>query len=258
MKSRSESNRLKSLNQRRKRLMVVMAHPDDAELLSFGTIMYFSNLNYEISVVTVSNGTRGRAVESQVQQLERIESGSRFSFGLSSSSKVLQGYRHKESRAAFAENGAQLYFLGLDDGMIASDIDLISSIEEILLNDGPDIVITHFGMPCPVEHQDHTAVGYATLNAASRVSSVKTVLQAQPLMSGLMPFVPNYFVDITQHFEEKMTAIGKHQSQSSHHPYMTEEFQRGRAQANAFAAGRQHFADRALYEAFYASLILVS
>lgn len=258
MKISSKSNRLKSLSQRRKKLMVVMAHPDDAELLSFGTIMYFKNLNYEISVVTVSNGSRGVAAEIQVQQLERVESGSRFSFGQSSINQVFQGYRHNESRAAFAENGAQLHFLGLDDGMIASNIDLISSIEELLLNDAPDLVITHSGTPCPVEHQDHTAVGYATLNAASRVNSIKTVLQAQPLMSGLMPFVPNYFVDITPHFNEKMTAIGKHQSQSAHHPYMTEEFQRGRAQANAFAAGRQRFSDHALYEAFYASLILMT
>jgi len=96
------------------------------------------------------------------------------------------------------------------------------------------------------------------VNAAARVPSVTTLLQAQPLTAGLMPFVPNYFVNITPYLKAKMRAISKHETQLNYHSYMAENFHQNRGSINAFSAGRDCFADGELYEAFLASLIIKS
>jgi LmbE family N-acetylglucosaminyl deacetylase len=223
----------------KKRLSVIMAHPDDAELLCFGSILYFVNQGYEANVLVVTDGENGTFLEHPHQET------------------VMNGGRREESIAAFSRIGVTTTFLGLSDGHLSINIELVSKIESYLNEYKPEIVITHFAQFNAVEHHDHVAVGCAVVNAATRARSIKTVLQAQPLAAGLMPFVPNYFVKITPHIEAKVKAINEHQTQLANHPYMAERFHQCRASINAFSARRTLFESGELFESFFASLILM-
>jgi LmbE family N-acetylglucosaminyl deacetylase len=223
-----------------KRICVIMAHPDDVELLCFGTLLYFMDQGYEAHIVFTTDGENGASP------------------GHPSKEAISKGWRRNESLAAFSKLRASVEFLSLGDGYLSMNYGLVSAVENCLRNYKPQIVITHFAAFSAVEHYDHIAVGYAVLNAASRVQSVKTMLQAQPLAAGSLPFVPNYFVSITPYLKEKMEAISQHQTQLDNHPYMTERFHECRAALNAFSAGRDLFADKQLYEAFFANRIIMN
>ena len=224
-----------------KKMSIIVAHPDDAELLCFGTILYFVNQGYEANVVIATDGRNGMAVGPLPEDIRKA---------------INNGIRREESQKAFSEVGVTTTFLGLPDGYLTINIDLVSAMEKYLNEHQPEIVITHFATFNAVEHYDHIAIGSAVVNAAARVRSVTTLLQAQPLTSELMPFVPNYFVNITPHLKAKMQAISKHETQLDYHSYMAERFHRNRGSINAFGAGRDRFADEELYESFYASFIV--
>lgn len=223
-----------------KKISIIMAHPDDAELICFGTILYFVNQGYEANVVIVTDGGSG---SSSGRPENKVATGE---------------IRRQESIAAFSTAAINTSFLGLPDGYQSVNIELISTIEKYLKTFKPQIVITHYAASNPAEHQDHIAVGCATVNAVSRAPSVTTLLQAQPLAAGMIPFVPNYFVNITPYQKAKMEAISKHTTQLANHSYMTERFHQCRGAVNAFSAGRDRFGAQELYEAFFASLIVMT
>ncbi len=226
-----------------KKLSIIVAHPDDAELLCFGTILYFIDRGYQADVVIATDGRNGMTISPISQTMIKA---------------IHNGLRREESQQAFNEVGVTTSFLGLRDGYLTIDIELVSAMEKYLNEYQPEIVITHYATFNAVEHSDHIAVGCAVVNAVARANSVKTLLQAQPLTAGLMSFVPNYFVNITAYLKAKMQAIGKHETQLNYHPYMVERFHQNRGSINAFAAGRDYFAAEELYETFFASLIIKS
>jgi LmbE family N-acetylglucosaminyl deacetylase len=239
-KTIAKSN-INKLPRKAKKISIIMAHPDDAELLCFGTILYFVNRGYEANVVIVTDGCNGMAIGPLPESIRKA---------------INDGIRREESQQAFSEVGVSTSFLGLPDGYLSINIELVSAMEKYLKEYQPEIVITHSAIFNAIEHHDHIAVGAAVVNAAARSSSVKTLLQAQPLTAELMPFVPNYFVNITPYLKAKMRAISKHETQVNYHSYMSEHFHQNRASINAFAAGRDRFAADELYETFFASLII--
>lgn len=218
----------------RKSVVTVMAHPDDAELTCFGTLLHYLDHGYQAHVLIVCTGEHGISVHDKEQgDIQRLGKQLRF----------------QESEAAFAGSGVALQALGYEDSQFSLDTVLISAIEKRLHMIQPTILLTHFVNSTGADHQDHSIVGQACMNVAVRCPSIQLILQAQPLQDIRSQFKPNYFVDITKFFEQKMTALAAHQSQAGR-AYLTREYHHVRGRVNALGAGTLFFEQGKLFESF--------
>jgi LmbE family N-acetylglucosaminyl deacetylase len=205
---------------RTRRIVAVGAHPDDLELACGATLAKLVDAGHEVHALVLSRGDAGATVSG-------------------------------ERRAAEAERGAAFFGASttavhdfpdtlLDHAMP----DLVDTIEKLVREVDPDVVLTHSAND---QHQDHHAVHVATLRAARQVSTILCFESPSVTRS----FDPSFFVDVSDHFEVKVHAVGMHHDQVGK-PYMTEERLRG------IATFRGAQAKGGLAEAFEAVRVLGS
>ena len=167
------------------RLLVVMAHPDDAEIFIWGSLTAWHNAGAQIQLVTATSGEGG------VRQGRDIPN--------------LAQHREKEASNAAAALDIFPHFLRLPDGGLSDEPHLTHALKERIKAFKPDLVITH----APSDyHADHRALAAAVQSAASFTTPV---LFCDPL--GGVGFEPNVYVDVTSHREAKAAAIRCHASQ---------------------------------------------
>ena len=196
-----------------KKVLVVLAHPDDPEFFCGGTVARWAAAGRAVSYCLLTRGDKGAdddAVPSdQIAQM-----------------------REAEQRAAADVLGVhQVTFLSHPDGYLEPNLDLRRDIVRILRQERPDIVITcdptnFFPSNRHINHADHRAAGEATLDAV--YPAARSALYFPELLNeeGLEPHKvhdvyvagaqhPNTKVDITEHFELKLRALQEHHSQIS-------------------------------------------
>ncbi|WP_186131934.1 PIG-L deacetylase family protein [Burkholderia gladioli] len=218
------------------RVCVVAAHPDDVEIAAFGTLARLIDGGAYCHVIVATDGRRGYSVDE----------------GNKDKLNVIRGaHRKAEAVDAMETLGIGATFLDFDDGFLKVDQYLISKIEIAIKELSPTLIITH-SASCATDHQDHLAVGQATLNAASRAISVNAVWEMEPLKSDKAGWRPNLFVDITEEFDRKMGALLKHQTQIGRE-YLNRPWQEHRARQNSLLAGVDCFSRNKLYESFFIS-----
>lgn len=168
------------------RVLAVMAHPDDLELTAFGTLRRWQERRgLELTVVVASAG-RIATAEGEADRLV-------------------------EAKASAALLDADVHCLHLDDGNV-DPRRLRHHLGHILRAHAAFlIVITHPTVTDGTAHQDHDAVGAATVWAARR-AHVSQILQVEPIPYSA-GFRPNMFVGIDGQMTFKLQAIGLHESQ---------------------------------------------
>jgi LmbE family N-acetylglucosaminyl deacetylase len=191
------------------RLLVVVAHPDDVDFGSAGTIANWASAGTNIAYCIVTDGDAGGFEE----HIDRTE---------------IPAIRREEQRNAAKKVGvSEVTFLGYHDGELVADTGLRKDIVRQIRRFRPDRILCQ----CPernyqrifASHPDHLAAGEATIQAAYpyarnpfaypellaeglEAHSVKdVVLQASPN--------PNAYVDITKFVDLKIAAILEHKSQ---------------------------------------------
>lgn len=205
-----------------KSVLTILAHPDDSELTCYGTLLKLAHDGYCVHVLELTRGQN--------------------------STSTTCDQRVRESRLSAELGNFHLHVEDLDDGEIQYDIGLVSLIEHHINIIKPSIVITHFPQTLGRGHQDHEAVGAATINAARRTGSVEWILCAEPPTQS-WDFQPQLFVDITDCFPMKTRAIRLHASEANK-PYMCIEASRIRAQWWAFQAYANEQSTQRMCEAF--------
>lgn len=205
------------------KMMVIMAHPDDAELLCFGTICKYSKKGYAIKLLVITSGEKaGKA-----------------------------SIREQEVRLAFANfKNIVLEFGNFPDGDLQVNNYLISYIEKSISEFAPQIIITHYIDYFGYDHQDHVAVAKAVVNVTYR-QSIDVLLHAEPHCVKT-DYNPNYFVDITEYREQKSNALLAHKSQSSKH-YFNSNYQQVRAYKNSILWDRNVQIGSIVLETFFCS-----
>lgn len=193
----------------RDHIVAVVAHPDDAELMFYGTMRVARGRGAHVSVIVVTTGENG-------VPLEKRSAGA---------NALHPELRIEESRRALGDN-VPVHGLGFPDGALEADRSVISAIEATLTRLSPTVLLTHHPN-LRADHQDHLAVGRATVNCAMRLMKRPAVYFGQPSQAG-SDFTPNILVDITSQLDEKVTALRHHESQSGRW-YLSEEFTRTRA-----------------------------
>jgi len=193
-----------------KRVLVVLAHPDDPEFGAGGSICKLADEGAEVTYVIVTDGSQGGEDPKQKDsELTRI--------------------REKEQRAAAKVLGVKnVEFLGHKDGHLAPDLDLRRDIVRMIRKHKPELVITHLpgrvlDAPMGGSHPDHLAVGEATLAAVYPDSRnprafrglLKEGLEPHEVKEVWIPFWTSgdHFVDITDTLDRKLKALREHKSQ---------------------------------------------
>lgn len=194
-----------------KRALVVVAHPDDIDFGSAGTVATLTRHGVDVAYCLVTSGDAG-GDGSTLSKAERA------------------AVREAEQTAAAAEVGVtNLTFLRLPDGEVEPTLDLRRQISRVIRTHKPDLVITQSPERnwerIYASHPDHLAAGEATMRAVypdARNPHAFPELLAEGLephkvwVVWLSSQQPTMVVDITKSFDAKFAALTKHESQVGH------------------------------------------
>src|SRR5947199_5188951 len=197
--------------------MVIVAHPDDAEFGAAGTIATWVKEGWEVYYIICTDASGGRPDDAtDVGREARL---------------VISNTRKSEQRAACAILGVKdVIFLDYPDGQLQPNIELRRSLVRVLRQYKPYRVLCQSPERTwtPVYaigryHPDHLAAGQAAL-AAIYPASQNPWDFPELLKEGLLPHKvrevyfmgapnPNYAVDITGKWEQKLASLSAHASQ---------------------------------------------
>ena len=163
-------------------ITAIGAHPDDLEIFMFGMLSVCQARGDTLSLIVATDGAAGG----------------------DQPGAELAAKRAVETKTGLAALG-QPVMLNLPDGKLATHDGAAEIIRDAVLDQQPDLVITH----APEDyHPDHRALSRYIADAAGFRCPL---LYADSLMG--TGFIPEYYVDITSYMAAKEAAIMAHESQ---------------------------------------------
>lgn len=191
------------------RVLVVMAHPDDVDFGSCGTVCALRAAGVEVSYCLVTSGDAG----GDDRSMSRAD---------------MAALRIREQTDAAAHAGVtDLVFLGYPDGRVEANLDLRRDISRVIRERRPDVVLCQ----SPernldrifASHPDHLAAGEATM-CAVYPDARNPFAFPELLEAGHEPWTvrevwlsghprPSDAVDVTEHVDTKLAALLCHASQ---------------------------------------------
>jgi LmbE family N-acetylglucosaminyl deacetylase len=209
------------------RIMVVVAHPDDAEFSCAATVAKFTGEGKHVVFVLCTSGDKGTARRDI-------------------SSAELAAMREREQLEASRRLGvAETVFLRQGDGELTPDLNFREKIVREIRRHRPDILITHDPFRPYALHPDHRAVGITAVDSVYPTAR-DPLYFPQHLAEGLEPHkvaelwmygseTPDTFIDISGTFAAKIHALRAHASQVG-----TGETLEARMRERAADVGREH------------------
>jgi LmbE family N-acetylglucosaminyl deacetylase len=196
---------------RPERVMVIVAHPDDADFGPAGTVARWVRQGSVAHLVCCTSGDAG-ADDARIDPLE------------------LARTREAEQRAAAAHVGyAEVTFLHQPDGALANDLALREQLVRLIRTVRPDavmapdptVVITRGGH---VQHTDHRAAAMAALDAVYPAARNALAFPNLVIHEDLEPHAvrwmylfwtdrPDTWVDISGTMATRIAALREHASQ---------------------------------------------
>ncbi len=192
------------------RVLVVMAHPDDAEFGCGGTIAKWAAAGKEINYLLCTSGDKGSSDPDMLPV------------------KLAQLRRQEQLNAAHALGARDVTFLSYEDGTLQNTLHLRRDITREIRRFKPDAVICQdptmrFGGNRYLNHPDHRAAGDACLDAIYPSARDMHVFP-ELLVEGLGPHKvrevfmstmqnPDVWIDVSECFERKLEGLRQHTSQ---------------------------------------------
>jgi LmbE family N-acetylglucosaminyl deacetylase len=180
-------------------VIAIGSHPDDIEYGCAGTVLRHTKRGDEVHFVIMSRGSM--AGDPEVREREAKESAERM--------------------------GAKIHIFDYRDTEIPQDHTVIDRLEKLIREVNPQRIYTH---SVNDTHQDHRNVAYATLAAARNVPEV--LFYESPSL--YIDFKPNYYVDVTEYIDEKLSILNMFVTQNGK-DYMKIEALKGLAQYRGLA-----------------------
>lgn len=197
-----------------KKVLVVLAHPDDMEIVCGGTVKRLTENEIDVRLVVITNGGRGNKDRIDLKEEELA--------------KLRLKEQIKGAKALGIKEG-EILNLNLRDGDVNNSIENISQVVKHIREFRPDLIITHNPELFLIEytknsgwvnHRDHRAVGSITLDASYPYSRDYNFFPEQ-ISEGLKPHYihkllltdsyPNSLnIDITKYIEFKREALMAH------------------------------------------------
>lgn len=191
-------------------VLVVMAHPDDAEFGCGGTIAKWAAAGKQINYVLCTSGDKGSA-DPNVNTY-----------------RLAQTRRVEQTSAAHTLGAREVVFLSYEDGTLRNTLELRRDIVREIRRFRPDAIICQdptmrFGGNRYLNHPDHRAAGDACLDAVYPSARDPHVFP-ELLIEGFEPHkvrevfmstmqAPEVWVDITECFDRKLEGLRQHSSQ---------------------------------------------
>jgi LmbE family N-acetylglucosaminyl deacetylase len=196
------------------RVLCVLAHPDDVDFGSAGTVATWTSAGTEVTYCIVTDGDAGGFDETPREQMGPL--------------------RQAEQRAAAAAVGvSDVRFLGYPDGRLELSLDLRRDISRVIRQVRPQRVVTsspeRFWDRIGASHPDHLTVGESTLRAvypdARNPFAFPELLDDEGLEAWTVSEVwlsasprADHPVDVTEVLDRKLAALRSHVTQVSHNP----------------------------------------
>ena len=179
-------------------VLVVAAHPDDEVLGCGGTIAKLSREGARVHVAFLADGVLSRqgGKEAMHDELGARRVAAREASGILGASSVSFG--------EFPDN--RMDEIGL--------LDVVLAVEALINEHQPDVVLTHHAGDVNVDHRKvHEAVVVACRPQQGRTVKLLLCFEVPSSTEWQLPgsgpgFTPNWFVDITSTFGEKLSALG--------------------------------------------------
>ncbi len=188
------------LNFAGERILSVVAHPDDAELLCAGTLGRAAADGATVAICVMCRGDKGAAVQDSVSTVEET--------------------RRAEMTQAAGLLPATLFWGGIEDGALADAVEQRARLMTVYRQYRPTLVLTHN----PDDyHADHRAchalaesVSWFACSAGHR--SPEPPLAQPPALwlldsVNMLGFEPGFYVDISDFLPLKRAMLACHRSQ---------------------------------------------
>ncbi len=220
------------------RVLVVGAHPDDAEFFAGGTLALWAERGAHVAVVVCTDGARGGFGNLEIAPVRAAE----------------------QERAAATLGFARAWNLGRPDGALVCDEALRAELVRTLRSERPDIVLTHdprtlwtpHRARADLGHSDHRAAGQALLDAVYPRALSPSFYPEQLAGDALTPWsphelwlfdsaTPDHFVDVSTSLERKLEALRAHASQNWRDGLVDAAREAALSHADASGAPREGF-----------------
>jgi bacillithiol biosynthesis deacetylase BshB1 len=167
-------------------------HPDDIELIMGGTLLKLSSLGYRTAIVDLTAGEMGTRGSRERRRAEADEAA-----------RLLKVSTRKN--------------LDLGDGRLSVDEKSKKAVVEVIRELTPRLVFTNYWES---SHPDHSAAGPLVADAAYLAGLARFEAEGEPhrpnrVIYYLPPHwvAPTFIVDVSDFFEEKMSAARAYRSQ---------------------------------------------
>lgn len=191
---------------RPKNLLIIQAHPDDAEAWSAGTLALMAEKGWKITIATMTAGGMGSFA---MKEKEAVE------------------VRRSEAAAAAGEIGAEYYCFNRRDGFLFDGETIRIEAVNLIRKVNAGVVITHAPFDYHTDHRITSTIVDAAvlLSNLPNVPSEEKPLELTPVFYHGMPFnltdplgnevpEPHFFVDISgKPMIKKMAMLTHHKSQ---------------------------------------------
>jgi LmbE family N-acetylglucosaminyl deacetylase len=195
-----------------RRVLIVMAHPDDGEFGSGGTLARWAAEGRDIYYCLITDGQAGDQGDKEI------------------TSEQLAAKRQVEAQDAANALGVQhpVIFLHYQDSRLEPTLQLRSDIARVIRRVKPDVVICqdptrYWSGQGYINHPDHRIAGESTLGAIIPVAGTRLAfpeLAAEGLETHEVKEVyisgttePDRWIDISGYLEQKVAALKAHKSQ---------------------------------------------
>lgn len=187
------------LNFSNERVLALVAHPDDAELLCAGTLARARREGAAVGICVFCLGDRGQPAEA-IPDLAAV--------------------RSREMRGAAGLLGADLLEAGCPDGTLADDAATRLRTIELVRRFRPTLMLAHSERDY---HADHRAASRLAEAASWMAASRGAITSSSPLPRspalwwmdtlGMHQFEPGLYVDISEYADLKEQMLACHKSQ---------------------------------------------
>lgn len=189
------------------RIMVIQAHPDDAEFLCGGTVALLTQESREVHYLFVTKGDQGSSDPEMTPER-------------------LTAIREEEQRRAASLLGVQsvIYLEGYHDGEVEPTLTLRRDLVAVIRRMKPEIVFSFdpWAANAVHAHPDHRATAVCALDAMAVARG--RMSYPDQLVDGITPHSvqhiyfygtdrPNHWVDISSTIETQLAALHLHESQ---------------------------------------------
>jgi LmbE family N-acetylglucosaminyl deacetylase len=195
----------------KKKILVILAHPDDPEFFCGATIAEWTRQGHDVSYCLLTKGDKG--VNDHFKNADDI----------------CELRMREESQAAAVLDVHDIIFMDNEDGYLTPSLELRKDVVRVIRQKKPQIIVTcdptnYYMHNDYINHPDHRAAGQIAIDAVFPAAGNPLFFKELITEEGLypheveevwlsLPKEPNLTLDVTATWQQKINALLNHKSQ---------------------------------------------